>query len=172
MKPIIRVLKKDITTLQVDAIVNAANPTLYGGGGVDGAIHTVAGPKLLAACKDIRRTQYPKGLPTGGAVITPGFNLPAKYVIHTVGPINGKDHISLLKNCYVTSLKLAEEYQCKSVAFPSISTGAYGVPIEKAVMLVKEVIEKYESTIIKEIILVLFNDHDFDMYRQVFKAKI
>lgn len=171
-RPTIHILKTNITTLKVDAIVNAANSTLFGGGGVDGAIHHAAGKELLAACKNIRKTQYPKGLPTGEAVITAGFNLPAKYVIHTVGPIFGQDHIALLKDCYSNSLKLAEEHGCKSIAFPSISTGAYHVPIELAAGIVKKIISQYQSTTLTDIYLVLFNDKDFEYYRAVFNPNI
>ncbi len=169
MKPQIRIINADITTLSVEAIVNAANPTLYGGGGVDGAIHDAAGPNLLHACKNIRKSQYPQGLPTGQAVITPGFNLSAKHIIHTVGPVYHKDDLALLADCYRNSLKLAEDHNCKSIAFPSISTGAYGVPITQAVKIVKKVIDSFESQHIKEIILVLHTVNDLEIYLQTFK---
>jgi O-acetyl-ADP-ribose deacetylase (regulator of RNase III) len=128
----IEVLQADITTLEVDAIVNAANASLLGGGGVDGAIHRAAGPQLLEACRKLG------GCPTGEARITPGFGLPAKWVIHTVGPVwrggsAGED--LLLASCYRTSLALAASVGAVSIAFPAISTGAYGFPMERAVRI-------------------------------------
>jgi O-acetyl-ADP-ribose deacetylase (regulator of RNase III) len=122
----------DLTRSDADAIVNAANPTLLGGGGVDGAIHRTAGPRLLAACRAIAEAQGP--LPTGQAVITPGFDLPARHVIHTVGPIwsgGGKDE-ALLRSAYAQSLRLAHENAIRRIAFPAISCGAYGYPLELA----------------------------------------
>ena len=124
----------DITTLAVDAIVNAANSSLLGGGGVDGAIHRAGGPAILQACRELRRTRYPQGLPAGDAVMTTAGDLPAQSVIHTVGPIWGNDHpeAALLASCYRKSLSLADVAGLRSIAFPAISTGVYGYPFEPA----------------------------------------
>jgi O-acetyl-ADP-ribose deacetylase len=127
--------RADITTLAVDAIVNAANETLLGGGGVDGAIHRAAGPRLLAACRAIPEVRPGVRCPTGQARITPGFDLPARFVIHTVGPIwRGGDHgeAGLLAACYRNSVRLALEHQLQSIAFPAISCGVYGYPLQHA----------------------------------------
>jgi len=128
----------DITTEDTDAIVNAANATLEGGGGVDGAIHRKGGSQILEECRRIRSTDYPHGLPTGEAVVTTGGLLPARFVIHTVGPIygqnNGRD-AELLANCYFSSLSLAGKMQMNSVAFPSISTGVYAYPKDEAAVV-------------------------------------
>ena len=121
----------DITTEEVDAIVNAANSTLLGGGGVDGAIHRAAGPRLLEACRKLRDTELPDGLPVGRAVATPGFDLPATWVIHTVGPNRhaGEDDPALLGACFDSSLALAIDLSCSSIALPAVSAGVYGWPI-------------------------------------------
>jgi O-acetyl-ADP-ribose deacetylase (regulator of RNase III) len=170
----IQLIKGDITEVDVDAIVNAANSTLLGGGGVDGAIHRKGGPKILEECKLIRATKWPDGLPTGKAVLTSGGNLKAKYVIHTVGPIwLGGFHVEseLLKQAYRNSLKLAVQNGIKTIAFPSISTGAYGYPIEEAsrvaVGSVKKFLEKEDK--IKKVTFVLFSDLDFAVYLRALK---
>lgn len=159
----LNVICADITTLKVDAIVNAANRTLLGGGGVDGAIHRVAGPKLLEFCKTIG------GCNTGEAKITPAFNLPAKYVIHTVGPVwygGGNNEAELLKNCYLNSLKLAENYNCKDIAFPCISTGIYRFPKEQAAQIAINTVKEFTPKLkqIKEIIFVCFSEQDKAIY--------
>ncbi|MFV0387601.1 MAG: O-acetyl-ADP-ribose deacetylase [Pyrinomonadaceae bacterium] len=155
----------DITDQNVDAIVNAANSTLLGGAGVDGAIHSKGGDEILEACKKIRETEYPNGLPAGNAVITTAGNLPAKFVIHTVGPIYGSENgaeISLLKNAYNNSLKLAEGLSLESIAFPAISTGAYGFPKSLAAEIVSALLSaavpKLKS--IHKIYLVYFSHKD------------
>lgn len=133
----------DLTVEAVDAIVNAANSMLRGGGGVDGAIHRAAGPELLAACRELRRTRYRGGLPTGEAVITPGFRLAARHVIHTVGPVFGQHggrEAELLANCYRNCLLLAAEHAVQTIAFPAISTGAFGYPKELAAAVVASVL--------------------------------
>lgn len=125
----------DITHAAVDAIVNAANPSLLGGGGVDGAIHRAAGPGLLAECRQIWVTTFPAGLPTGEAVMTKGYNLPTRFVIHTVGPIwygGDRDEPQLLRSCYENILTVASRHRLKTLAVPAISTGAYGYPKEPA----------------------------------------
>ncbi len=159
----------DITQQKVDAVVNAANYTLLGGGGVDGAIHDAGGDAILEACREIRRTQYQQGLPTGEAVITTGGNLLARYVIHTVGPIKGIDRVneaSQLANCYINSMKLAVENGLSTISFPSISTGVYGYPKDEAAVIVsraiKESLEKDSS--LKEVRLVFFALSDLQKF--------
>jgi len=161
----------DITRQDVGAIVNAANSTLLGGGGVDGAIHRAGGPQILKECEQIRRTTYPKGLPTGEAVITTGGNLPARYVIHTVGPIYGRDperEADLLAACYRNCLNLAREHAAKSIAFPSISTGAYGYPKPEAAAIssrsIKEFLDGDDS--IEQVRLVFFHERDARVFRE------
>jgi O-acetyl-ADP-ribose deacetylase (regulator of RNase III) len=155
----------DITKMPVGAIVNAANSTLLGGGGVDGAIHRAGGPEILRACEEIRRTRFPGGLPAGEAVITTAGDLPAKYVIHTVGPIYGRQHgkeAQLLANCYLNSLNLAANGQLKTVAFPSISTGAYGYPKHEAAPIVSKTIKDHllGDKTIEKVSLVFFSESD------------
>ena len=167
----LQLVKGDITDVEADAIVNAANSTLLGGGGVDGAIHRKGGPKILEECKHIRATEWPDGLPTGNAVITSGGNLKAKHVIHTVGPIwrgGFYDEAKLLRQAYRNSLKLAVANGLKTVAFPSISTGAYGYPTEEAshvaIEAVKDFLEKEDK--LDRVIFVLFSDLDFQIYQK------
>jgi len=172
---IVQLIKGDITEVEADVIVNAANSSLMGGGGVDGAIHSKGGPKILEECKRIRATEWPDGLPTGKAVITSGGNLKAKYVIHTVGPLwLGGFHVEaeLLKQAYRNSLKLAVAKGTRSIAFPSISTGAYRYPIEEAsriaVKTVKEFLEKDER--LDAVIFVLFSEQDLEIYLNAAKS--
>jgi O-acetyl-ADP-ribose deacetylase (regulator of RNase III) len=155
----------DITREQVDAIVNAANSTLLGGGGVDGAIHRAGGSQILDECREIRRSQYPDGLPAGEAVITSGGNLPARFVIHTVGPVygmnRGKD-AELLAGCYRNSLRIAVENNLETIAFPAISTGAYSYPRDEAAKIssatIKDFLENNQT--IKQVRLVFFSAPD------------
>jgi O-acetyl-ADP-ribose deacetylase (regulator of RNase III) len=161
----------DITAQNVDAVVNAANSTLLGGGGVDGAIHDAGGPEILKACQEIRRTTYPKGLATGEAVITTGGNLPARYVIHTVGPIYGREperESELLAACYRNSLLLAVQHQLSSIAFPSISTGAFGYPKTEAAKIASATIKTFldGDRKIQEVRLVFFQQSDARVFRQ------
>jgi O-acetyl-ADP-ribose deacetylase (regulator of RNase III) len=130
----IELLEGDITEQHVDAIVNAANSSLMGGGGVDGAIHRRGGPEILEACRELRRTSLPDGLPTGAAVATTAGRLPARWVIHTVGPVysRSEDRSHLLASCHTESLRVADELGAKTVAIPAISTGVYGYPLELA----------------------------------------
>lgn len=159
----------DITEERTDAIVNAANSTLLGGGGVDGAIHRRGGEKILEECKAIRKNEFPEGLPTGKAVITSGGNLAARFVIHTVGPIfgmNERKDDELLADCYLNSLNLAVENNLKTIAFPSISTGAFYYPKHEAArvssLAIKEFLEKDES--LEQIRLIFFSAADADKF--------
>ena len=159
----------DITDMETDAVVNAANSSLRGGGGVDGAIHRRGGPSLLEECKRLRAREWPGGLPTGKAAVTPGGNLKAKYVIHTVGPVwrgGTQKEPELLAEAYRNSLKLAVSKGLKTVAFPSISTGAYGYPIEKASRIalatVKSFLEREDN--LDRVVFVLFSRDDLEVY--------
>ena len=162
----IEVLKCDITTLDVDAIVNAANSSLLGGGGVDGAIHRAAGPELKDYCRGLG------GCPTGEARISPGFRLPARWVIHTVGPVwHGGDQgeAALLERCYRNSFELALEHGVKSIAFPAISTGVYGFPKARAAAIAVRVMKAYEPRF-ERIVACCFSDEDVRQYRQELAA--
>jgi O-acetyl-ADP-ribose deacetylase (regulator of RNase III) len=159
----------DITKEEVDAIVNAANGTLMGGGGVDGAIHRAGGPEIKRQCEEIRRVHYPDGLPTGQAVITTAGKLPAKHVIHTVGPVygsGGKEKAELLAACYHNSLKLAADKGLKTIAFPAISTGVYGYPTHEAARVSSQAIQKFlnNNDSLEAIRLVFFSSADADTF--------
>jgi O-acetyl-ADP-ribose deacetylase len=161
----------DITNESVDAIVNAANSTLLGGGGVDGAIHRAGGPAILEACREIRRVQFPDGLPTGQAVITTGGKLPAKHVIHTVGPVYGRGgqaKAELLAACYSNSLELARQNNLRTIAFPAISTGVYGYPMDEAAAVSSRTIGRFfeRENSIDEVRLVFFLLSDAQTFLQ------
>jgi O-acetyl-ADP-ribose deacetylase len=159
-------IKGDITTLDVDAIVNAAKNSLLGGGGVDGAIHSAAGPELLKECEKLN------GCETGRAKITKGYNLKAKYVIHTVGPVwrgGTFDEFALLASCYQSCLEIAKEKKIKTVAFPGISTGVYGFPMNLAAMIAVKETRKFlnYNSFPEKVIFVTFSDENYEIYRKL-----
>jgi O-acetyl-ADP-ribose deacetylase (regulator of RNase III) len=166
----------DITRQSVDAIVNAANSSLLGGGGVDGAIHRAGGPAILEACREIRRIRHPDGLPTGEAVITTAGNLAAQYVIHTVGPVYGRHagtEAQLLAACYQNSLALAVRHSLASVAFPAISTGVFGYPPSEAAAVSSAAVMEFleGSEILKEVRLIFFQRPDADAFLENHRFK-
>lgn len=168
LKDRIEIYLGDITKLNVDAIVNAANTTLLGGGGVDGAIHRAAGPELKEYCKTLG------GCETGKAKITPGFRLPAKYIIHTVGPIwHGGNHgeDKLLKSAYWHSLNLCKEHNIKTVAFPNISTGVYGYPLESAADIVWQTVLEWLSkeSLPEKVIFAIFSEDNYQIYKKYYE---
>lgn len=157
----------DITTLTVDAIVNAANNTLLGGGGVDGAIHRVAGPELLAECRTLG------GCSTGAAKITAGYNLPARYIIHTVGPVwqgGEQGEPALLAACYRTALTLARQHKLTSIAFPAISTGVYGYPAQEACTIAVETVRAFDPGSLRTILFVCFDPQTTKLYQSALAA--
>lgn len=164
----IELQKGDITKLNVDAIVNAANSSLLGGGGVDGAIHRAAGPGLLDECRTLN------GCPTGEARITGGYKLPAKFVIHTVGPVYGRrpgEDALLLESCYRSSLQLAVANDCKSIAFPNISTGVYGYPKREAARIATDTVSKFleKNNRLEKVIFICFDDENYSIYEEILK---
>ncbi|QBS44572.1 O-acetyl-ADP-ribose deacetylase [Nocardia sp. CS682] len=158
-------VRGDITEQGVDAVVNAANSSLLGGGGVDGAIHRKGGPAILSACRDLRASHYGKGLATGQAVATTGGNLPARWVIHTVGPVWSAqdDRSELLASCYRESLRVADELGARTVAFPAISTGIYGWPIDDGARIAVETV-RAADTAVREVRFVLFSREAYDSF--------
>ncbi len=166
----ITVRKGDITREQVDAIVNAANVSLLGGGGVDGAIHRAGGSAILTACKKIREKRFPEGLPRGMAVVTPAGKLHSKYVLHTVGPVwhdGNEDEAETLAQCYRNSLDLALDLNCKYIAFPAISTGVYGYPEDKAAKVVCQTLAHYEHLDNIQILLVFYTSTAARLFMKV-----
>jgi O-acetyl-ADP-ribose deacetylase len=165
--PRIVLVQGDITKQDVDAVVNAANSSLLGGGGVDGAIHRAGGSEILAACKEIRRTTHPDGLPPGRAVATTGGKLPAQWVIHTVGPVyaKSKDRSELLASCHTEALRVADELGARTVAFPAISTGVYGYPVELAApVAIRSVLDA--PTQVDEVRFVLFGPYVYEAFER------
>ena len=169
--PEIVLLEGDITEQEVDAVVNAANSSLLGGGGVDGAIHRRGGPTILEECKQIRATAWPDGLPTGKAVATTGGMLPARWVIHTVGPVyaTSEDRSALLAACHTESLRVADELGVRSVAFPAISTGVYGYPLDEAAPVAIEAVREAD-TAVDEVRFVLFGRDAYEAFRRALGA--
>jgi O-acetyl-ADP-ribose deacetylase len=162
-----RIEQGDITEVRADAIVNAANSSLLGGGGVDGAIHRRGGPEILAACKELRATTLPDGLPAGQAVATTAGRLPARWVIHTVGPVYSKreDRSETLASCYRESLRVAEALGAHTVAFPAISTGVYGWPKEDAARIALTTVTSTPVQRVREALFVLFTEEDQLIFR-------
>ncbi|WP_018333079.1 O-acetyl-ADP-ribose deacetylase [Actinomycetospora chiangmaiensis] len=161
----ISLVRGDITTQEVDAVVNAANSGLLGGGGVDGAIHRRGGPEILEECKRLRATSLPDGLPTGQAVATTAGKLPAQHVIHTVGPVyaKSKDRSELLASAYRESLRVADELGARTVAFPAISAGVYGWPMDDAARIAVQTVES-TRTAVEEVRFVLFGDDAYEAF--------
>jgi O-acetyl-ADP-ribose deacetylase (regulator of RNase III) len=156
----------DITAQQVDAVVNAANSSLLGGGGVDGAIHARGGPEILAACRELRATALPDGLPPGQAVATSAGRLSARWVIHTVGPVHSRteDRSGILASAYRESLRVAEELGARSVAFPAVSAGAYGWPVDDAARIAVETVRAHDPVTVAEVRFVLFGRRTYDEF--------
>jgi O-acetyl-ADP-ribose deacetylase len=168
----IRLTEGDLTRQHVDAIVNAANSGLLGGGGVDGAIHRRGGPQILAACEELRRSSLPEGLPTGRAVATVAGNLPARWVIHTVGPVysGSSSDPDLLASCHAESLRVADELGARTVAFPAISTGVYGYPLEEAAPVAIRAVRSARTNV-EEIRFVLFGRSAYEAFERAVAAE-
>jgi O-acetyl-ADP-ribose deacetylase (regulator of RNase III) len=169
--PRIALFEGDITEQEVDAIVNAANSSLLGGGGVDGAIHRKGGPTILEECRQLRATDWPDGLPTGKAAATTGGRLPARWVIHTVGPVHAKseDRSALLASCHTESLRVADELGARTVAFPAISTGVYGYPLDEAAPIAIGAVRD-AGTDVEEVRFVLFGHDAYEAFSRALDA--
>lgn len=165
----ITILNADITKLEVDVIVNASNKWLTRGGGVSGAIHETAGPELEEECSQRKHELGIDKINIGDVVITHGHNLPAKYVFHTVGPVYGSDEVSLLKKCYINSLDKADSMNLKTIAFPGISTGVFGVPVEESAKIVSDVLKNYKPMALEDVFLVFINEKEVEMYKKYVK---
>ncbi|MDT0397634.1 O-acetyl-ADP-ribose deacetylase [Streptomyces edwardsiae] len=167
MTPTLTLVQGDITGQSADAIVNAANSSLLGGGGVDGAIHRRGGPEILAECRALRASRYGKGLRTGQAVATTAGRLDARWVIHTVGPVHsaGEDRSALLASCYRESLRVADELGARTVAFPAVSTGVYGWPMDDAARIAVEAV-RAAGTAVEEVRFVLFDDRAYAAFAE------
>jgi O-acetyl-ADP-ribose deacetylase (regulator of RNase III) len=170
----LEIISGDITKLQVDAIVNAANSSLLGGGGVDGAIHRAGGPEILTECRKIRETVYPEGMPAGNAVITGAGRLPAQYIIHTVGPVwhgGANQEDAILQSAYRNSLDLAAESNVRSIAFPAISTGVYGFPKERAAGIVYRTITDFleKNNLPEKVVLCFYSESDRYLFQRSIK---
>ncbi|MFI6943622.1 O-acetyl-ADP-ribose deacetylase [Streptomyces sp. NPDC050418] len=165
MSPTITLVQGDITAQSADAIVNAANSSLLGGGGVDGAIHRKGGPEILDACRKLRASHYGKGLATGEAVATPAGRLDARWVIHTVGPVWSatEDRSALLASCYRRSLAVADELGARTVAFPAISTGIYGWPLDDGARIALDTVRTTDTSV-TEVRFVLFDERAYDVF--------
>lgn len=165
--PRVTIVQGDITGQGVEAVVNAANSSLLGGGGVDGAIHRKGGPDILAACRDLRASRYGKGLPTGQAVATTAGRLPARWVIHTVGPVwaESEDRSELLASCYRESLRVADELGARTVAFPAVSTGVYGWPLQDGARIAVGTVREAD-TAVEEVRFVLFDERAYAAFAE------
>jgi O-acetyl-ADP-ribose deacetylase (regulator of RNase III) len=162
----ITLVQGDITSQEVDAVVNAANSSLLGGGGVDGAIHRRGGPAILEACRALRADRLPEGLPAGQAVATTAGDLPARWVIHTVGPVfsKGEDRSAVLASAYRESLRVAEELGAATVAFPAVSAGVFGWPLDDAARIAVETAQAHDPVSVQEVRFVLFNQQAYDAF--------
>ena len=168
----IEAVQGDITEQEVDAVVNAANSSLLGGGGVDGAIHSRGGPEILAACRELRSTSLPDGLPAGQAVATTAGRLPARWVIHTVGPVysRSEDRSHVLASAYRESLRVAEELAAESVAFPAVSAGVYGWPMADAARIAVQTVRDHQPGSVRRVRFVLFGPEAYEAFRAALSA--
>lgn len=165
----VTILNADITKLEVDAIVNASDKWLSRGGGVSGAIHSAAGPELEKECIERKKSLGIEHINIGDVVITNGYQLPVKYVFHTLGPVYGKDDIETLEKCYTNCMGKADSINLKKIAFPAISTGIFGVPVDDSARIVKRAIDNFTPDVLEEVFLVFINDGDIKIYGEYFK---